>query len=173
MKICSNLHWRMKMWRTQFSSMLRNEDEFLPHLLKMKNAFWKKLKTEDLKSPVKYVKKMKTTSCAGSPYHICMLTKKTLKGSLKFPHNSVPFVCFFRIFTPAIYPIFLALHIERELQGIPPELYSTSWHLFRWHYTISIQLLWWRQSWKTIKLVSEKWFCLAIDTCKFSKQTLH
>ena len=29
--------------------------------------FEKKLKTEDLKSPVKYVKKMKTASCAGSP----------------------------------------------------------------------------------------------------------
>ena len=47
--------------------MLKNEDKTLPHLLKMKNAFWKKLKTEDLKSPVKYVKKMKTASCAGSP----------------------------------------------------------------------------------------------------------
>ena len=52
MKICSNLHRRMKMWRTQFSSMLKNEDvknlvflclmnedKTLPHLLKMKNAF--------------------------------------------------------------------------------------------------------------------------------------
>ena len=29
--------------------------------------FKKKLKTEDLKSPVKYVKKMKTALCAGSP----------------------------------------------------------------------------------------------------------
>ena len=84
MKICSNLHWRMKMWRTQFSSMLKNEDEFLPHLLKMKNAFWKKLKTEDLKSSVKYVKKMKTTLCAGSPYHICMLTKNPSRQAWNF-----------------------------------------------------------------------------------------
>ena len=27
--------------------MLKNEDKTLPHLLKMKKAFWKKLKTED------------------------------------------------------------------------------------------------------------------------------
>ena len=47
--------------------MLKNEDKTLPHLLKMKNAFLKKLKTEDLKSAVKYVKKMKTASCAGTP----------------------------------------------------------------------------------------------------------
>ena len=80
MKICSNLHWKMKMWKTQFSAILKNEDvknlifcvlknedKTLPHLLKMKNAFWKKLKTEDLKNPVKYVKKMKTASFAGSP----------------------------------------------------------------------------------------------------------
>ena len=26
MKTCSNLHWRMKMWRTQISGLLKNED---------------------------------------------------------------------------------------------------------------------------------------------------
>ena len=49
--------------------MWKNEDETLPHLLKMKIAFRKMLKTEDLKSPVKDAKKMKTMSCAGSPLH--------------------------------------------------------------------------------------------------------
>ena len=36
--------WRcqLKMWRTQYSCMWMNEDKTLPHLLKMKNAFWKK-----------------------------------------------------------------------------------------------------------------------------------
>ena len=43
MKICSKLKWRMKMWRTQFTCMLKNEDKTLPHLLKTKIAFWKKL----------------------------------------------------------------------------------------------------------------------------------
>ena len=56
MKICSNLHWRMKMWRTQISGLLKNEDYRLPHLLKMKIAFLKLLKTEDLKTPLKNVK---------------------------------------------------------------------------------------------------------------------
>ena len=67
MKICSNLHWRMKMWRTQISGLLKNEDYQLPHLLKMKIAFLKLLKTEDLKTPLKNVKKVKIMSCAGSP----------------------------------------------------------------------------------------------------------
>ena len=49
--------------------MWKNEDETLPHLLKMKIAFWKMLKTEDLKSAVKDAKKMKTVSCAGSPIY--------------------------------------------------------------------------------------------------------
>ena len=69
----------MKMWRTQFSSMLKNEDvknlvflclknedKTLPHLLKMKIAFCKMLKTEDMKTHVKDTKKMKTASCAES-----------------------------------------------------------------------------------------------------------
>ena len=67
MKICSNIHWRMKMWRTQISGLLKNEDYQLPHSLKMNIAFLKLLKTEDLKTPLENVKKMKTMSCAGSP----------------------------------------------------------------------------------------------------------
>ena len=49
--------------------MLKNEDKSLPHLLKTKTAFWKKmLKTEDLKIPVsKLWKKVWTVWCAGSP----------------------------------------------------------------------------------------------------------
>ena len=35
--------------------------------MKMKIAFLKLLKTEDLKTPLKNVKKMKTMSCAGAP----------------------------------------------------------------------------------------------------------
>ena len=68
MKIFSNLHWRMKMWRTQISGLLKNEDYQLPHLLKMKIAFLKLLKTEDLKTSLKNVRKVKTMSCAGSPW---------------------------------------------------------------------------------------------------------
>ena len=49
--------------------MWKNEDKTLPHLLKMKIAFWKMLKTEDLKSTVKDAKKMKTVSCARSPIY--------------------------------------------------------------------------------------------------------
>ena len=67
MKICSNLQWRMKMWRTQISGLLKNEDYQLPRLLKMKIAFLKLLKTGDLKTPLKKLLKMKTTLCAGSP----------------------------------------------------------------------------------------------------------
>ena len=37
--------------------MLKNEDKALPHFLKMKIAFGKMLKTEDLKSPVEDGKK--------------------------------------------------------------------------------------------------------------------
>ena len=44
--------------------LLKNEDYELPHLLKMKIAFLKLLKTEDLKNPLKTVKKMKTMLCA-------------------------------------------------------------------------------------------------------------
>ena len=47
--------------------VLKNENYQLPHLLKMKNAFLKLLKTEDLKTPLKNVKKMETMSCARSP----------------------------------------------------------------------------------------------------------
>ena len=67
MKICSDLHWRREMWRTQISGLLKKEDYQLPHLLKMKIAFLKLLKTEDLKTHLKNVKKMKTMSCVGSP----------------------------------------------------------------------------------------------------------
>ena len=63
MKIFSNLHWRMKMWRAQISGLLKNEDYQLPHSLKMKIAFLKLLKSEDLKTPLKNVKKMKTMVC--------------------------------------------------------------------------------------------------------------
>ena len=58
MKICSNLHWRMKMWRSQISGLLKNEDYQL---------------TEDLKTRLKNVKKMKTMSCAGSPTYFCRI----------------------------------------------------------------------------------------------------
>ena len=57
--------WRL--WRTQISGLLKNEDYQLPHLLKVKIAFSKLLKTEDLKTPLKNVKKMKTVLCAESP----------------------------------------------------------------------------------------------------------
>ena len=43
----------MKMWRTQISDLLKNEDYQLSHLLKMKIAFLKLLKTEDLKTHLK------------------------------------------------------------------------------------------------------------------------
>ena len=72
MKICSNLHWRMKMWRTQISGLLKNEDYQLPHLLKMKIVFLKALKTEDLKTPLKKMCRkwrpchVQYMSCAGS-----------------------------------------------------------------------------------------------------------
>ena len=62
----------MKMWRTQISGLLKNEDNQLPHLLKMKTAFLKLLKTKDLKTPLKIVKKMKTMSCTGSPSYAHM-----------------------------------------------------------------------------------------------------
>ena len=64
MKSCSNLHWRMKMWRIQTSGLLKNEDYKLPNLVvKMKIAFLNLLKIEDLKTSNKNVKKMKTMSC--------------------------------------------------------------------------------------------------------------
>ena len=56
----------MKMQRIQISDLLKNEDYQFAHLLKMKIAISKLLKTEDLKTPLKTVKKMKTMSCAGS-----------------------------------------------------------------------------------------------------------
>ena len=62
MKICSNLYWRITMRRSQISGLLKNEDFLLPYLLKMKIAFLKLLKTEDLKTPLENVKKMKTMS---------------------------------------------------------------------------------------------------------------
>ena len=80
MKICPNLHWRIKVWRTQISGLLKNEDYNLPHLLKRKIAFLELLKTEDLKSSIKNVKKMKTMSCAGSP--IFCLTRPRRQGWL-------------------------------------------------------------------------------------------
>ena len=49
-------------WRMKFVNWGQ-----LPHLLKMKIAFVKLLKTEDLKTSLKNVNKMKTMSCAGSP----------------------------------------------------------------------------------------------------------
>ena len=55
------------MWRTQISCFLENEDYKLPQLWKMKIAFLKLLKTDELKTHIKNVKKMKTMSCAGSP----------------------------------------------------------------------------------------------------------
>ena len=50
MKICSNLHWRIKMWKPQISGLLKNEDYQLPHLLKMNIALLKLLTTEDVKN---------------------------------------------------------------------------------------------------------------------------
>ena len=47
--------------------MLKNEDYLFQNLLKMNIEFPKYLKNEDLKIPVKIVKKMETTLCAGSP----------------------------------------------------------------------------------------------------------
>ena len=55
------------MRRTQISGLLKNEDYKLPQLLKTKIAFLKLLKTEELKTHIKNVKKRKTMSCAGSP----------------------------------------------------------------------------------------------------------
>ena len=75
MKICSNLYWRMKMWRNQISGLLKSEDYRLPHLMKMNIAFLKLLKTKDLKTPLKNMKKMKTMSCAGSPRSACFVNK--------------------------------------------------------------------------------------------------
>ena len=57
------------MRRIQISYLLNNEDYQLPHLLKVKIAFLKLLKTEDLKTHLKNVKKMKTMTCAGSPHY--------------------------------------------------------------------------------------------------------
>ena len=61
------LHWRMKMWRTHLSGLLKSEDYKLSHMSKMKTAFWKLVKTEDLKIPIKNEKKMKTPTFVGSP----------------------------------------------------------------------------------------------------------
>ena len=47
--------------------ILKNEDYNVPYLLKMKFLFLKLLKTEDLNINFENVKKMKTTSCVGSP----------------------------------------------------------------------------------------------------------
>ena len=47
--------------------MLKNEDDNFQNLLKLKIAFSKLLKNEDLKNLLKIVKKMKTLLCAGSP----------------------------------------------------------------------------------------------------------
>ena len=58
----------MKMRRTQFSQMYKNEDHNkLPYLLKMKFAVQKLFKTENLKIVRRIVKKIKATSCEGSP----------------------------------------------------------------------------------------------------------
>ena len=89
MKICSNLHWRMKMWRIQTSSLLKNEDYKLPNLVvKMKIAILKLLKIEDLKTSFKNVKKMKTISCAGSPSSVVSwLVVNDDKGCLPYEHE--------------------------------------------------------------------------------------
>ena len=57
MKISLILSWRTKIWRTQLSHMLKKENHKLPYLLKMKTAFPKLLKTEDLKIPTKLWRK--------------------------------------------------------------------------------------------------------------------
>ena len=69
MKICSNLHWWMKMWRTQISGLLKNEDNQLPHLLKMKIPFLTLLKTEDLKTPLKMRRKWRPCRVQGVPLY--------------------------------------------------------------------------------------------------------
>ena len=66
--------------------MLKNEDKALPHFLKMKIAFGKILKTEDLKSPVEDGDKMNTALCAGSPYFAYYL----VGGVLPFLSQSEP-----------------------------------------------------------------------------------
>ena len=53
--------------KNQKSDLLKFEDYNLPHLLKMKIAFLILLNTEDLKTSIKNVKKIKKMSCAGSP----------------------------------------------------------------------------------------------------------
>ena len=89
MKTCSNLNWRMKMWRTQISSLLKNEDYRLPHLLKMKIAFLKLLKTGELKTPLENVKKInKTMSGAGSPNNHCGRMFDGLIGSFGAPSKT-------------------------------------------------------------------------------------
>ena len=47
--------------KNHISFMAKNEDHHFQSLLKMKMAFFKFLKNEDLKTPVKIVKKMKIT----------------------------------------------------------------------------------------------------------------
>ena len=47
--------------KNHISFMVKNEDYHFQSLLKMKMAFFKFLKKEDLKTPVKIVKKMKIT----------------------------------------------------------------------------------------------------------------
>ena len=53
MKIYFTLCWRTKMWRTQFSHILNNENHKLPYSLKMKITFPKLLKTKIWRSPSK------------------------------------------------------------------------------------------------------------------------
>ena len=50
---------RLRFISTLLYFFLKNENNQL--------SSWLKMKTEDLKAPVENVKKMKTTSCAGSP----------------------------------------------------------------------------------------------------------
>ena len=60
------------------SGLLKNEDYQLPHMLKMKIAFLTLVKTEDLKIPLKNVKKEKTISCAGSPIYSNNLSRTSM-----------------------------------------------------------------------------------------------
>ena len=66
-KIRSNVHSRMKMWRTRLYGLLNSEDYKLSHMSRMTTAFWKLVKTDNLKIPITKKRKMKTLTCTGSP----------------------------------------------------------------------------------------------------------
>ena len=116
MKICSHLHWRMKMWRTQISGLLKNEDYQLPHLLNMKIAFLKLLKTEDSKTRLRNVKKMKTMSCAGSPMLVLHGIASQLPWGSLYPYwlviiDYVP--CFFSIALDGVSMLVFSVWLSR------------------------------------------------------------